>query len=333
MGDSVAAVLSLRRSSSDPFTEQAITQITEVVEPYAGALLLVRNAHRNVVRHTAEAVSDFARVLFGKGHWGRKLITAALVLFAGWFCFGRMDYSVTAQATIVPGEMRHITMPFEGIVASTSVKAGDSVDANAMLCRLDARDLEIEKAELQAELEMKEREFDAALAEARRVDAQLAAAERELLLAKLAGVERKLAQCEVRSPYAGVVVAGDLDTLIGAVLPQGEGLFQVAPLTELELEVELQEHQSQQVAEGMSGEFISQARPETSHDLTVDRVHPSSEQREDRNVFVGKSLLNDPGDWLRPGMEGVVRIEAGPRPVWWVTFHRVIDWLRVNFWL
>lgn len=332
-GGSTIAILSLRRSGSDPFTPTAISQLVAVLEPYAGALMLVRNACRGVHQHLRDAVGERVRKLLQKGHWGRKVILAACVLASTWFLFGHMHYSVTARAAIVPAEMRHITMPFDGVLQSAKVIAGDSVRENDVLCTLDSRELELKRAELRAELEIAERELNAAMAESRRVDAQLAGARRELFLAKLAAAEAKLAQCVVRSPYAGVVVDGDLSRRVGAVLPQGEPLFRVAPLHALALEIEIPEHDSEEVVAEMPGRFVAEARPEVPHEFRMTRVCPSSERRQDRNIFVGRSTLTTPVEWLRPGMEGVVRIDAGRRPVWWIVLHRALDALRVNFWL
>jgi hypothetical protein len=37
-------------------------------------------------------------------------------------------------------------------------------------------------------------------------------------------------------------------------------------------------------------------------------------------------------DWWRPGMSGIGKIEAGERTLFWIIFHRTIDFLRMFFW-
>ena len=331
--DAVVAILSLRRSGNDPFTETVVAQIAGAVAPYASALMLVRKAHRSAARHVCEMGVGRVRRLLGRGHWGQKALVSGLLLFGAWFCFGRVAYSVAATARLVPAESRYITMPFEGVIESSEAVAGDPVNENGVLCTLDVRDLHVRQSELQAELEVAEREFNAALAEERRVDAQLASARRALVTAQLSGINQRLAQGIIRSPYAGVVVTGDLNKRIGSVFQQGEVLFQVAPEGSLELEIDIPEHDSENVFAGMTGHFVAEARPEYRHDLKVVRVNPSAQERDGRNVFVSVSALDATARWLRPGMEGVVRLDAGHRPVWWVTMHRAIDYLRLNFWL
>lgn len=37
-------------------------------------------------------------------------------------------------------------------------------------------------------------------------------------------------------------------------------------------------------------------------------------------------------DWIRPGMSGVVKIDAGKRSILWILTHKVVDFLRLYFW-
>lgn len=331
--DRIAAIVSIRRGAGDALREASLAQLISVLEPYAAALLLVREARRSVGAHVQETAARQARDLLGPRRWGRKVAAAGVLGLLAWFCFGTLDYTVVARAKVVPAEMRHISMPFDGLLGSAAVVAGDRVERDAELCQIDARDLEVQQAELRAERDIALRDFSAALAEARRVDAQLADARVRLVQAKLRRVERRLAESCVRSPYRGIVVSGDLRTRIGAALPQGEELFRIAPLDALQLEVEIGERDADHVAAGMSGRFVAAARPEEPHSFSLARVSPASERRQDRNVFVAQSALGESAEWLRPGMEGYVRIDAGAQPVWWIALHRVVDFLRVNFWL
>ena len=55
--------------------------------------------------------------------------------------------------------------------------------------------------------------------------------------------------------------------------------------------------------------------------------------RAGHNVYVAEAYITPDAEWMRPGMEGVARIEVGPRRVWWITLHKCIDYLRLNYWL
>jgi hypothetical protein len=38
-------------------------------------------------------------------------------------------------------------------------------------------------------------------------------------------------------------------------------------------------------------------------------------------------------DWVRPGMEGTARIDAGSRAYPWIWTRRIVNWLRMRLWL
>jgi len=37
-------------------------------------------------------------------------------------------------------------------------------------------------------------------------------------------------------------------------------------------------------------------------------------------------------DRLRPGMEGVAKVEAGNRKLIWIATHKLMDWLKLTLW-
>ena len=65
----------------------------------------------------------------------------------------------------------------------------------------------------------------------------------------------------------------------------------------------------------------------------VARALPEAQLRNGRNVYVAEAQVDATEDWIRPGMEGMAKIELGRRRIWWVTLHRVIDYLRLKFWV
>ena len=36
---------------------------------------------------------------------------------------------------------------------------------------------------------------------------------------------------------------------------------------------------------------------------------------------------------LRPGMDGVGKVDVGDRSYGWILFHGLVDWLRLKLWL
>jgi hypothetical protein len=64
----------------------------------------------------------------------------------------------------------------------------------------------------------------------------------------------------------------------------------------------------------------------------VENVTPVSEAREGRNYFRVEARLEQTPAQLRPGMEGVGKIDIGRRHLIWAWGNRAIDGLRLFIW-
>lgn len=64
----------------------------------------------------------------------------------------------------------------------------------------------------------------------------------------------------------------------------------------------------------------------------VERVTPVATTREGRNFFEVEGALQDAPAALRPGLQGVAKIEAGQHALAWIWTHRVWEWLRLTLW-
>jgi hypothetical protein len=66
----------------------------------------------------------------------------------------------------------------------------------------------------------------------------------------------------------------------------------------------------------------------------LSRVHPESEHREGRNIFIAEAdIAADRVAELRPGMRGRAIIVGDRQPLIWIIGHRFWDWLVTTlFW-
>lgn len=327
------AVLSLRRSALDPFAKEEIDRIASSIGPFVPAFGLIQQARRGLVAHGFDSAAEAARRLVRRGHVGTKLTAALVCTCAAYVAFGAIGFHLTLPCTVAVGSARQVAAPFDAIIADVHVRPGDMVQAGALLCTLDTRDLELERRDLQAQLEIGQREWLRALAEGPPVEARLAEASNRKLQAKIDLVERRIAQAQVRSPIAGLVVQGDLQERVSGVVELGEPLFEIADPQEWMLEMDAPEWAVPELASGMRGRFACHAKPEQTTQMTVVRSRPISEVREGKVVYVVDAGFESAATWIRPGMQGVARIDLGDRPVWWVASFRVIDYLRLHYWL
>ncbi len=333
VGDRTVAILSMRRRADRPFDREFIDDVQVRVAPFASALTLLQKADRGLIRHARDSVRSTVEVLTGPGRYGPKLLTALALSAVVWFMCGSMDYQLTVPCVVTPAQIRHVSAPFDGVISAAPVVAGDRVSKGDLLCGLDSKDIERQRAQLAAELAVLQREQDRAMAAGTPAEVQLALANQQLVKTGLDIVGRRIEQATLRAPIDGVVVRGDLRKRVGGVVVRGEPLFELAPLDRWTLEMEIPESAAADVSCGLGGVFASHARPDRTRKLTVSRVHFAAVIRDQKNVYVAEAHIDAREDWLRPGMAGVAKIHVGRRPIRWVALHRVIDYLRMKLWL
>ncbi len=332
-GDEIVAVLSLRRRADEPLRSEELRELSEALVPFGPALLLLREARRNLMQHASEAGAAFARSLLRPQHVIRRWAVLAVAAALAWFAVGTWPYRVTLTGVVAPAELRCLSMPFDGKLAAVHAKPGDLVRAGAILAELETTDLRIEQDELAAQRAAAAQERVAALGRQDPVAAQLAGVTVDLCTARLAGVARRLERCVLRSPCDGTIVSGDLSTRAGDVVLRGVLLFEVAPGERWRLELAAPEWVSAELSAELAGTFCSSARPESGLPFQLERVQPHTVLRDGRNVVLAEASVTAAAGWMRPGITGYGRVELGPRPVWWVALHRVIEYVRLHLWL
>jgi len=86
------------------------------------------------------------------------------------------------------------------------------------------------------------------------------------------------------------------------------------------------------VAVGLRGQLLLSAFPEEPLPFRVEKVTPVSTAREGRNYFRVEAQLENTPKRLRPGMEGVGKVEVDRRLLIWIWTRQVIDWVRLTLW-
>ena len=130
-----------------------------------------------------------------------------------------------------------VSAPFEGFLGEVRVLKGDTVKAGQVLATLDRTELALEVSAAQADQVRFEREEQEARSSRKLGDMQVAEARAAQAKAKLEILELHLGQSEVKAPFDGVVVEGDLRERIGAPLKVGDALFRVARIDRMSMGV------------------------------------------------------------------------------------------------
>jgi len=325
--------LTLERAHGARFDAQTV----ELVEGLAGMLgpllELQRTRHQSLPAHAAQKALDLRTRLFGPRHGGLKLGAAALVLLALFLAFAKGAYRVGADARIEGEIQRAITAPFQGYVREAAARAGDAVKKGQIMARLDDRDLRVERARLGSQREQLAQQYRDAMARQERSQVRIVSAQIAQAEAQIALLDEQLARTEVSAPFDGVVVSGDLTQSLGAPLERGQVMFEVAPLDAYRIVLQVGEQDIADVRVGQAGELVLTPMPGQRYPLKVVKITPVSTAKDGRNVFRVEAELGARADErLRPGMEGVAKIEIGERHVAWIWTRRMVDWLSLKLW-
>jgi multidrug resistance efflux pump len=146
-------------------------------------------------------------------------------------------------------------------------------------------------------------------------------------------VDQQIARAAIVAPIDGVITRGDLKQKLGAPLKRGEALFSVAPATGFRVIIAVPDRKIDQIKLGQNGRLVLSALPKNEFVFTVAQIVPIAAQREGKNVFEVEGKLNVTDDsMLRPGMEGVAKIDAPPQSTYERIGSQFFDWLKIVFW-
>jgi RND family efflux transporter MFP subunit len=213
------------------------------------------------------------------------------------------------------------------------VRAGDTVKRGQPLARLDDRDLKLERARWASEREQASRKYQVAMAAADRSAMAVLAAQVNQAEAQLALAEEKLARATLIAPFDGIVVSGDLSQLVGTPVEQGKLLFEIAPLSNYRVVLQVDDRDMAHLAKAQRGELVLSSLPDLNLPIAVTTITPVATQHDGRNVFRVEAQI-DGGNAarLRPGMEGVGKVVVGQRSLLWIWTHGFTEWLRLTAW-
>jgi len=284
------------------------------------------------VTKAGEKAADRFRDLFGPRHLALKACGVVILLLIAFFVFAEGNYRVKAPTVLEGLVQRMVSAPFSGYVAEVRVRPGDVVQEGALLCRLDDRDLKLEHLKWSAQKEQLVKEHRGAMAKHDFAQVRIIGAKIEQAQAQIAFLDEQLSRARINAPFTGVVMSGDLSQSLGAPVERGQVLFEVAPLESYRVIVQVDERDIGDIKVGQRGELALPSLPGEVFPLTISTITPISTAKEGRNYFRVEAQVEKISKRLRPGMEGVGKVEIGQRKLIWIWTHEMVDWVRLKLW-
>jgi RND family efflux transporter MFP subunit len=304
-----------------------------VVSSLLGPTLeLKRKEDRWLGAKNLEAGRGILRKLLGPRHPGLKLAAALLIGFVGFLGIATGEHRVSAKATLEGTVQRVVVAPIDGFIASASARPGDLVREGEVLGALDDQDLKLERTRWSSQREQFRNQYRKALAERNRTESRILSAQIDQAEAQIQLLDEQLARTEFVAPFDGIVVAGDLSQKFGSPVERGQVLFEVAPLDSYRVILEADEHDIAELEVGQQGRLALSALPGEVMPISIEKITPVSVTEDGRNFFRVEAALEAPSAHLRPGMQGVGKIEVGRHKLLWSWTHKLVDWFRLWVW-
>jgi hypothetical protein len=303
----------------------ATQRFLEAAKQHVGACLdVLQRAEPSRLLRTCTAVRSFVRL-----RKGQALLLALALCVATLFV--PVPYWLTCDCELQPVLRRYVASPFDGRLEKTLVHAGDVVAANQLLATMDDRETRWELAATMADVHRAAKQRDGHLAAQEFGPAELSRYEVERLELRRQLLERRIQHLEIRSPIDGIVISGDLTAAEGMPLSVGQTLFEIGPLDELLVETAIPDEDVVAVSDGQPVTLVLDAFPGRRWSGQLSRIHPRSEVKNHRHVFVGEISLDNSEGLMRPGMRGQASIGSSSRALGWVLFHK--PWETLRRWL
>jgi len=308
------------------------TTLTKELEPSLALLGVMHRSKRSVPRKLRDEATNLVESVRDNRFLDKHLLVFVCSILAITALLLPVPHRVTVRAAIEASDRQVLVAPQEGYVLSSHARAGDTVQEGALLATLDGRDLQLVVDKWQGELLKNKQEYAKALAEHDRISLSQLRAESLRLEAELALAAQQLNRSELRAPFEGVLLSGDLSQSLGSPVEEGQVLFEIGSKDAYRLQLDVDEHDIAYIQQGQSAKIRMTALPGVTWDATLENVLPVAIAEQGESSFRVPANISGEAEALRPGMAGVGKISVGSRSLIWVMTHAVTDRLRIWAW-
>ena len=331
--EKVQGVVTLERPSDRKFKLDEIEAIRLSLELCTARLLALREEDRWIGAKVAASVRQVLAAIVGPKHTWAKIATILISAAILFLILAKGNYRAEASFVLEGTERQVVPAPFEGYIKTVDVEVGDVIRANdTVLAELDTVELRLQLAAAKAEKAGHLKQSAAAMRDGETAQAQIAQANAKKVQAQMDLYLYMIEQAQIVSPLTGTLVEGDLKRQIGAPVKTGDVLFEVTPLDSLRAVLHVKEDQIVDVQVGQAGRLATASYPGQRIRFEVEQISPMAEVVNQENIFKVRAHLLETPPWMRPGMEGVAKIDLGHRSYAWMWTRKIVNWVRMKLW-
>ena len=316
-GRAYGAMLCMRAASDEATTEQRRLP-KETLDIVGRQLWMMKCAQRNSLVRMLGLEHIRKRWYRHPFVWSTAIALTLLMLVP-------MPLKVKSSCQVQPRHRRYVCVPYEGRLEEALTEPGEIVRKGQLLAKMDGREIQFEISGLTAELRRVGKDRDTALAAYDTAASQIAQLEARRLQLKIDLLEQRLENLEIRSPVDGVVMGGDPRKLEGARMSIGDTLLEVGPMDQMIVELAILDEDISHVRVGQQVRYRLSAKPWKALEGPITLIHPRSEARDGKNVFIAEVELQNDSEIIRPGMHGRASVRGDYHPLGWNLFHKAWD--------
>jgi multidrug efflux pump subunit AcrA (membrane-fusion protein) len=357
--EEILGVVTLEFLPTQPLPPQVAQGLGVAVELLAPQLYDRFQNDRWLITKAGIATRETAKKAIGPKHMLAKLIIVTVVLglmvICNWVPFLdlRWMFRVTAPFQFVPQVKQVVSAPFEGQIDyigeinGERVRPGVVVKEGDVLLKLNTHELNQKLYQVMNRVKELHGQVRRAYEEDKTTEEQIYQAQLKQAEAERDLLQWQISRAEVKAPFDGVVLKGELEDKINAPVKEGDQLLEIGPIRDLKVELTVHERDVQYLKDGRGadnqplpdserqvGKLATTSSPSEKFGFKIDRIVPMGEAKEGANGFKVYATLDAPSqaEW-RPGMQGEARIDVEKKPLAWVWTHRLIDFVRLKLWL
>ncbi|MFS0757543.1 HlyD family efflux transporter periplasmic adaptor subunit [Noviherbaspirillum sp. 1P10PC] len=327
----MVGAVTLERHGQEHFTAADETACVQVLQALSPVLFLKRSSERSLAAHAAGALGSAKRSLM-TANPARKIAAALAAMALLATIAVPVPYRIHAPVRLEGAVQRVLTAPDDGYIQQVEVRPGDPVKGGQTLAQLAQQDLQLERSKAESELAQYESSYGMALAQADRSMLVSYQAKASGARSRIDLISRQIERSYIVAPFDGVVISGDLSQSLGAPVQKGNPLLVIAPHDSYRLIVEVDERDIADLGVGAAGRVRLTALPNQSMSFAVERIAPVAVSRDGRHFFEAEGRLDSNAAAIRPGLEGIARIDAPERSLASILGHRIHAWLRLSLW-
>lgn len=325
-------VIVFERTANQKFDQNTVDLLLKAVETVSITLAHKREIDTPIASQIKEKILSFCKQLIGPQFFFRKALAILLIFLFVFSANIKMEYNISAVSKVEGSIQQAVVATSNSFVEAAYVRAGDTVEKGQLMAVLDTRHLALKRSKLLGEIEKLTQEYNTALADNHKSKTAIGRAKLSQIEAEIMLLDNEQNRADIRAPFSGVVTSGDLSQATGSPVALGELLFQVSPLKNYRVSIEIKERDIAKLDIGQVGYLVAEAFPDQKFRFNVNSINPMAESNTNGSFYRVEATLQETSDRLLPGMQGYSNIQTSEQTLLWIWTHRLVESIKLSVW-